>query len=382
MMLDGEAEAVSMRAVAMPSSRAQTRTSSRRMPPGSGPAAGSENEARLRAIINTVVDGIITIDERGLMESVNPAAERIFGYKARELVGRNISLLMPAPFSRQHDGYLQRYLRTRRARIIGIGREVVGLRKDGTTFPLDLAVSEWRQGRQRMFTGVVRDITERKRAEQAIAAVSENERRRFGSELHDGLGQQLTGVALLCKALQSKLAKQEHPAAAEAGDIAQLAGQTLNELKRQAHGLYPVELERHGLTAALEELAANHRLRFGVRCQFAAQGQIPALDTTTALQVYRIAQEAVHNAIKHGQAKGIAVRLERLESMMSLHVEDDGVGLPARRQPSGMGLTIMKHRAAALGGALEIGPGAERGTQVRVLWRVPAREDRHKEPGR
>lgn len=374
MKLDGDAEAVSMKLVAMPPTRIQTRTASRRASPGRSPAAGPENEARLRAIINTVVDGIITIDEHGLVESVNPAAEHIFGYKARELVGRNISKLMPAPFSQQHDAYLQRYLRTGRARIIGIGREVVGLRKDGTTFSLDLAVSEWRQGNRRMFTGVVRDITERKRAEQAIAAVSENERRRFGSELHDGLGQQLTGVALLCKALQSKLAKQDHPAAAEAGDIAHLASQTLNELKRQAHGLYPVELERHGLTAALEELAANHRARFGVRCTFTAHGQIPPIATGPALQVYRIAQEAVHNAIKHGQAKGISVRLERLESMMSLQVEDDGVGLPARRQPSGMGLTIMKHRAAALGGALEIGRGASCGTLVRVLWRWPARE--------
>ena len=339
-------------------------------------AEAPPSEARLRAIINTVVDGIITIDEGGLMESVNPAAERIFGYKARELVGHNISKLMPAPFSQQHDGYIQRFLRTGQAHIIGIGREVVGLRKDGQMFPLDLAVSEWRLGHRRMFTGVVRDITERKRTEQAIAAVSENERRRFGSELHDGLGQQLTGVALLAKALQNKLAKQNHPAAAEAGDIAQLSSQTLNELKRQAHGLYPVELERHGLTAALEELAANQRTRFGIRCTFAANGVIPPLDTTNSLQIYRIAQEAVHNSIKHGQAEGISVRLERQESMMSLQVEDDGIGLPARRKPTGMGLTIMKHRAAALGGSLEIGPGTERGTLVRARWRLAEQKEK------
>jgi PAS domain S-box-containing protein len=105
------------------------------------------SEARLRAIINTVVDGIITIDEHGVMESVNPAAERIFGYKARELVGHNVAKLMPAPFSQQHDAIIQRYLRTGKAHIIGIGREVVGQRKDGQLFPLDLAVSEWRQGK-------------------------------------------------------------------------------------------------------------------------------------------------------------------------------------------------------------------------------------------
>lgn len=326
--------------------------------------------ARLRAIINTVVDGIITIDESGIMESVNPAAERIFGYKARELVGHNVSKLMPAPFSQQHDGHLQRFLRTGKAHIIGIGREVVGQRKDGSRFPLDLAVSEWRLGAHRMFTGVVRDITERKRIEEAIAAVSENERRRFGSDLHDGLGQQLTGVALLAKALQSKLTRDRHVAAAQAEEITRLTSETLNEVKRQAHGLYPVELERRGLTTALEELAANHH-RLGINCTFSSRGEIPMLETALALQVYRIAQEAVNNSVKHGRAQGISVRLERLESMMSLHVEDDGVGLPARRRSTGMGLTIMKHRAAALGGQLEIGPGARGGTLVRVMWRLP-----------
>ena len=362
----------------MPTARPKARCPARPAPPPDAPRrkapAEPASEARLRAIINTVVDGIITIDDRGIMESVNPAAERIFGYKARELVGRNINLLMPSPFRQQHDGYLQRYLRTRQPRIIGIGREVVGQRKDGSTFPLDLAVSEWRLGPRRLFTGVVRDITERKRTEQAIAAVTEEERRRFGRELHDGLGQHLTGVALLAKALQGKLTKLGHPAAADAGDIANLTGRTLNDLKRQAHGLYPVELERHGLTAALEELAANQRSLFGLACTLTVRGRIPDFDTPIALHLYRIAQEAVNNAIKHGQAKGISVRLERVETMMSLQIEDDGAGLPPRRSGGGMGLTIMRHRASAIGGSIEFGRGADGGTLVRVLWKVPARE--------
>ena len=131
-----------------------------------------------------------------------------------------------------------------------------------------------------------------------------------------------------------------------------------------------MELERRGLTTALEELVANHHSRFGVRCTFTAHGAMPNLETNLALQVYRIAQEAVHNSVKHGQAQGISVRLERMETMMSLQVEDDGVGLPTRRRSTGMGLTIMKHRAAALGGTLEIGPGARGGTLVRVMWRL------------
>jgi len=335
-----------------------------------------ESEIRLRTIIETVVDGILTIDERGIVESVNPAAERIFGYTARELVGRNVSMLMPAPFSRRHDAYIQRYLTTGHARIIGIGRETVGLRKDGTVFPIDLAVSELRLGERRLFTGIVRDITDRKKAEQAIASVSEEERRRFGRELHDGLGQQLTGVALLTKALQNKLDREAHPVARDAAGISELMSKILVDLKRQAHGLYPVELERHGLTAALEELAANQRLLLGLECRLEVSGDIPDIETTTALHLYRIAQEAVNNAVRHGHAKRVCIRIERVATMLSLHVEDDGRGISARKPSKGMGLSIMRYRAAAIGGAIDIGRGAKKGTLVRVVCRLPGREER------
>lgn len=335
-----------------------------------------ESEARLRAIFNTVVDAIITIDDRGIIDSANPAAERLFGYKVRELVGHNVNMLMPAPFSRSHDAYIQRYLKTGKARIIGIGREVVGRRKDGSTFPMDLAVSEVHLGARRMFTGIVRDITERKRAEQAITTVSEEERRRFGRELHDGLGQQLTGVALLAKALQGRLAAQGDPAQADAKDIADLTSRVLNDVKRHAHGLYPVELERHGLAVALEELANNLQSLFGVPCAFEMRGEPPLLDTPTALHLYRIAQEAAHNALKHGHPKRICIGLERQASMLCLQVEDDGRGLPTRRPTkAGMGLTIMKHRASSIGAAIELGRGPRGGTVVRVLWKMAPRNE-------
>jgi two-component system, LuxR family, sensor kinase FixL len=125
-----------------------------------------ESEARMRAIFYTAVDGIVTIDESGLIQRFNPAAERLFGYVETEVIGKNVSMLMPAPYQEAHDGYLARYLQTGEKQIIGIGREVVGQRKDGTTFPMDLAVSEMRQGKRRMFTGTVRDISERKQAEE------------------------------------------------------------------------------------------------------------------------------------------------------------------------------------------------------------------------
>jgi PAS domain S-box-containing protein len=125
-----------------------------------------ERETRLRTVLDTVVDAIIVIDQRGTIESFNRAAERIFGYDAAEVIGKNVSMLMPSPDRERHDGYLSRYLTEGKPRIIGSGREVVGMRKDGTQFPMDLAVNEMDVGGRRMFTGIVRDITERKRVEE------------------------------------------------------------------------------------------------------------------------------------------------------------------------------------------------------------------------
>ncbi len=124
------------------------------------------SEARIRAVVDTVVDGIISIDAHGSIQTANPAAERLFGYRREEMQGRNVNMLMPDPYHSAHDGYLHNYLSTGKKKIIGIGREVIGRRKDGSTFPMELAVSEMLVGDERMFTGIVRDISERKRLER------------------------------------------------------------------------------------------------------------------------------------------------------------------------------------------------------------------------
>ena len=139
-----------------------------------GEEALREAEERMRSVVNHVIDGIITIDERGMVESFNPAAEKIFGYPAVEVVGRNVKMLMPEPYHSGHDGYLTNYFRTHQPKIIGIGREVEGLRSDGSTFPMELAVSEFKLAGRRFFTGIVRDITQRKQLEVERARYLEN----------------------------------------------------------------------------------------------------------------------------------------------------------------------------------------------------------------
>ncbi|BCS55885.1 PAS domain S-box protein [Geobacter sp. SVR] len=152
--------------------------------PGASQVPGArdsdESAVQLRTILDTVIDSIITIDDSGIISMLNPAAVKLFGYHPEELIGRNVSMLMPEPFRSEHDGYLKRYAETGHAHIINIGREAVGVRKDGTTFPLDLAVNEYFIAGRRYYTGVVRDITERKSAEEKIrrlalvAQVAEN----------------------------------------------------------------------------------------------------------------------------------------------------------------------------------------------------------------
>ena len=132
-----------------------------------------EVEARLQAIIDNIVDGIITIDEFGTVESFNPAAEKIFGCQADDVIGNNVKTLMPQPYTGEHDGYLRNYMRTGDAKIIGIGREVSGRRKDGTLFPVDLAVTEMTVGKVRKFVGIIRDITDRKQSENLITQQSQ-----------------------------------------------------------------------------------------------------------------------------------------------------------------------------------------------------------------
>ena len=126
------------------------------------------SEERLRAVVDTAVDGIITLDERGTINTVNPAAQRIFAYPAAEMIGQNIRVLTADPYRAEHDSYIGNYLRTGDKKVIGVGREVSGRRKGGETFPCELAVSETRVGDQRIFTGIVRDISERKRADELL----------------------------------------------------------------------------------------------------------------------------------------------------------------------------------------------------------------------
>ncbi len=321
--------------------------------------------ARMTAIVTTAVDGIISISERGTIDTANAAAGRLFGYSASEMIGRNVNILMPEPFSAEHDGYLKHYLRTGEARIIGIGREVIGRRKDGTTFPMELAVSEMRVQDRRMFTGLVRDVTERRRLELEIIKVASEEQRRIGQDLHDGLCQQLTGVAFALEVLGQKLAGRSAPETASIRKIAELVDQSITQARELARGLQPVTLDASGLVLALQEFAAKTEAVFNVSCLFVYSKAILVHDNIIATHLYRISQEAVANAIKHGKAKTIVIELAANAQSLKLSITDDGVGVQKMSGDSrGIGLQTMNYRARVINGTLNVRPGKLRGTIV------------------
>lgn len=332
--------------------------------PGSA-AAVRDGAERLRAILDTAVEGIITIDEGGIVESFNLAAERIFGYAADEVIGRNVKLLMDAPHRAQHDDYIEHYLRTGEARIIGIGRETFGRRKDGTLFPMDLAVSEVRLSDRRVFTGFIRDITERKRLEKEILEISEREQRRIGQDLHDGLCQQLAGIEMLGQVLAQQLRKKSKAQAQRAEQMAASVREAISQTRLLARGLSPVTLEAEGLMSALAELALNTEKMFGRRCRFTCPTAVQFEHHAVATHLFRIAQEAVSNAIKHGRAKNIEIGLREDAHQLHLRVVDDGVGFPQQfKRSQGMGLRIMQSRIGMVGGQLTIERNSGAGTAV------------------
>lgn len=328
-----------------------------------------DQKRRLRSIVETAVDAIIIIDERGIVESFNRAAERMFGYKADEVVGQNVSMLMPQPFASEHTGYIQRYLRTGEARIIGIGREIQARRKDGSLFPADLAVSEFYDGRPQ-FTGIVRDITDRKAMEAEVLQTAESEQRRIGQELHDDAQQQVFGLTMIARSAADSIASvaARDPGLAEVHAKVERvvkglrdANQSLRELAR---GLVPLQIDAHGLRDALRKLAEQISEVHSVICTFSVEERIEVHDGVTASHLYRITQEAVNNALKHGGATEIAVRLRDVDRMLVLEIEDNGVGIADVRETLGRGLQIMAYRAGLIGAVLTVRKAEGGGTIV------------------
>ncbi len=222
------------------------------------------------------------------------------------------------------------------------------------------------------------EISERRRLESELARAIEREQLRLGQELHDGLGQQLTGICYMIQALQAKLQKASPMAARELERLGSLMQQSIDQSRDLAKGFYPVELERLGLLTALQEISSKMRQRSNICCVVESDGDpfCSNLKGPVAIQLFRIAQEAMHNAIKHSQAKRIVVRLASTNGHIILTVKDDGIGFNAHaRTKKGMGLAIMQYRARMVDGTLDIRTTDEGGVVVTCSAPLEALKD-------
>ncbi len=224
------------------------------------------------------------------------------------------------------------------------------------------------QGAIHRVAGVFHDVTDRRRLEADILNATELERQRLGGDLHDSLGQALTGIGYLAEALREELARESRPEAVEAGKLARLVVEAADRAHSMARGLLLADMKRGGLAPALQELAFRTQELFGVECRYEGLTEVGLSDMETAGQLYRIAQEAATNAAKHGDGKDVAIRLDRMPDGLLLSIRDAGPGMP---DPNGketrMGLDIMRYRAGLVGGTFWIDSRPGMGTTVNCL---------------
>ena len=210
------------------------------------------------------------------------------------------------------------------------------------------------------------EMQERARLEKEILEVSEREQRRIGHDLHDSVCQHWAATAMAGQVLSEKLAAKSQPERLDADEIVRLAENGITLTRNLAHGISPVEMEMDGLVTALREFATNTHQMFKVKCTFDCDAPTPISDAATATHLYRIVQEAVQNAIRHGKPKQIIISLADEKKTVELMIEDDGAGLPDDWQANrGLGTRIMAHRAAMIGGRFSIEPNPTGGTLVR-----------------
>lgn len=225
-------------------------------------------------------------------------------------------------------------------------------------------------GKGSLFFGC--DITQRKLIERELLRVSDAEKNRIGSDLHDGLGQYLTGISCLSAALRDKLQVQSRPEAEEANTISSLVQEAISQTRALARGLCPVQLETSGLETALEDLTFQVQRLHGIECQFEPHGHVD-VETTAAIHLYRITQEAINNAIKHAGAKRIVVRADFSKENKLLAIEDDGCGFdPSMEHGPSSGMSLMPYRAAMIGGTLTVTSQPNAGTKVECRFVYPS----------
>jgi PAS domain S-box-containing protein len=335
-----------------------------------------ETQARMFELLH---EGVVVIDIENRIRMANPAFERMFGFTAGTAIGTSIDDLIAQPPGVGRDRLAQQ--------LSGMTGESPGLtpvefkcrRRDGSTFDAACVATLTHVDGATHRLAVITDVTERRGLEREILEIAGREQLRIGSDLHDGLGQDLTGVALMLRSVVAQLRKENSSARSDVEDIISLVNGAIESTRAMARGLAPVGADRGGLIAGLQSMAVRGMERYGVRAYFNTSLKEPlTLDDGAATHLYRIAQEAFTNAIRHGRVTQVTIDLATAEGTLTLSVQDNGRGFDERNATNnGLGLKLMRYRAQMLGGDVTIANNKGGGVIVRCTCphRAPAAGD-------
>ena len=321
-----------------------------------------------KALLTTVSDLIFEIRKDGLILSFHAQCDNEFLLSADTVTGRRIMELLPTQLGQLAMHYLEKTYRTGGPQKFCCQYLLPGrLRYFETRIALGGAGNA---------VAVVRDVTDRETLEKEVVESSNRVQMRIGQDIHDGLGQHLTGISFLSRALEKSLAAQHRPEAAEAAEISKLVIEALAQTRNLARGLFPVEVESDSLTPSLKDLARTVEQLFNISCVVECEDGVSVASRGASTHLFRLTQEAVNNAVKHGKANRVVIRLERVGEKLALRIVDDGIGLPPEgMKRNGLGLRIMTYRAQKVGGALEISPGEPGGTVVTCTFNPNSHEN-------
>lgn len=345
-----------------------------------------ESETRFRTLAETASDAIITIDGQGTIVFVNPATEKVFGYAATELLGQDLAKLMPEYMRQLHRAGLARYQQTGKRQIHWEALELPGLHQNGTVFPLEISFGEFARGGQRFFTGIARDITERKRSAEALQKAREERlrelervRRRIATDLHDDIGSSLTQISILSEVLRQRLnanpatgSTASQNAASEPLELIATASRELvDSMSDIVWAINPQKDHLSDLTQRMRRFAADSLTARNIRFQLhlpESDADIP-LGANLRREVFLIFKESVNNMVKHSGCTDAWIELSFAQQSLELRLRDNGRGFDTNRESEGHGLVSMRDRAQGIGGTLEFRSQPQQGTTI--ILQVP-----------
>jgi PAS domain S-box-containing protein len=335
---------------------------------------------RLSGLLESAMDGIITVDAQEKIILYNRAAEMIFGWPASQLMGRSLEVLLPERYRATHHEHIRRFAATGvTSRRMGGSAVIYGLRISGEEFPMEASISQLDTAEGKLFTVILRDVTDRVRAQEDLAAfaaqasaVREQEKSRVARELHDELAQSLTALKMDAIWTRDNLGDANPDIRAKLEVMLGMLDASVAATRRIAADLRPLVLDDLGLVPAIEWLVQNFTQRTGVECALDVDEDLE-LQEPYATAVFRIVQESLTNVAKHARARHVNVAVIRSPSEIHLSVVDDGLGFDASaaRKPNSLGLAGLRERAHLVQGAVNVRSESGRGTTVEALIPVP-----------